>query len=112
MRSFNAADWLVDRHVRDGSGARIAAVCADRTLTYEQLAEEVHRVAAGFRRLGVRPEERITFCMADGIDLLSGILAAMYIGAVPGPGSTMVTRDELTPMGGGARAPGPCGSRG
>jgi benzoate-CoA ligase family protein len=98
MDSFNAADWLVDRHVRQGNGSATAVVCADRTLSYAALADEVRRVATGLRALGVRPEERVTFCMADGIDLLSGILGAMYIGAIPVPVSTMVTGDELSAM--------------
>src|SRR2546430_4079512 len=98
MEIFNAADFLVDRHVRDGNGARIAVVSAGATLSYAELSTEVHRVAAGFRSLGVRPEERIVFCMADGIELLSGILAAMHLGAVPVPVSTMVTGDELAAM--------------
>lgn len=104
MESFNAADYLVDRHVRDGNGSRVAVVSAGRTLTYAQLADEVHRVAAGLRSLGVRPEERVVFCMADGVELLSGILAAMHLGAVPVPVSTMVTGDELATMVVDARA--------
>src|SRR5439155_5184647 len=98
MDSFNAADYLVDRQVRDGNGARVAVVCGPVSLTYQQLADEVRRVATGFRGLGLRPEERVTFCMADGIELLSGILAAMHLGAIPVPVSTMVTGDELATM--------------
>jgi benzoate-CoA ligase family protein len=104
MEIFNAADFLVDRHVRDGNGARIAVASGGRTLSYAELAGEVRRVAAGFRALGARPEERIVFCMADGVELLSGILAAMHLGAVPVPVSTMVTGDELATMVVDARA--------
>src|SRR5689334_18739607 len=104
MEIFNAADFLVDRHVRAGDGDRPAVRCGEQTLSYRGLAGEMHRVAAGFGALGVRPEERIVFCMADGIALLSGILAAMHIGAVPVPVSTMVTADELATMVVDARA--------
>ncbi|HKN98361.1 MAG TPA: benzoate-CoA ligase family protein [Pseudonocardiaceae bacterium] len=92
---FNASDYLVDRHVREGRGGRTAVLAGDRVLTYAELADEIHRVAAGLRSLGVRPEERILYCMADGVELLSAILAAMRIGAVPVPVSTMVTGAEL-----------------
>lgn len=95
---FNAADHLVDRHVRDGDGDRTAVVAPDRTLSYAELADEVHRVAAGLRSVGVRPEERVLLCMADGVELLSAILGAMRIGAVPVPVSTMVTGPELATM--------------
>jgi len=92
---FNAADYLVDRHLREGHGARTAVVTSTRTLTYRELAQEVHRVAGGLRRLGVRPEERVMLCMADDVELLTGILGAMYLGAVPVPVCTMLTGQEL-----------------
>jgi benzoate-CoA ligase family protein len=104
MEVFNAADFLVDRQVRNGNGEKGAVVAGGVGLTYRQLAGEMHRVATGFRSLGVRPEERVVFCMADDVELLSGILAAMFIGAVPVPVSTMVTGDELATMVVDARA--------
>jgi benzoate-CoA ligase len=95
MAGFNAADYLLDRHVRDGNGTRTAVVTPSRTLTYRELADEVHRVAGGLAAIGVRPEERVMLCMVDGVELLSGILGAMYAGVVPVPVSTMVTGPEL-----------------
>ncbi|MEU6143894.1 benzoate-CoA ligase family protein [Streptomyces sp. NPDC047081] len=92
---FNAADWLVDRQVRAGAGGRTAVVTPTRSLTYEELSGEVRRVAAGLHALGVRPEERVLFCMADDIELFTGILAAFRIGAVAVPASTMLTGAEL-----------------
>lgn len=93
--TFNATDYLLHRHVRDGRGDRVAVLCGDRSLTYAELAGETRRVAAGFVALGVRPEERVMLCMADGVELLTGILGAMHMGAVPVPVSTMVTGPEL-----------------
>jgi benzoate-CoA ligase family protein len=93
--TFNATDYLLHRHVRDGHGDRTAVVCDALSLTYSELADETQRVAAGFRALGVRPEERVMFCMADGVEMLTGVLGAMYLGAVPVPVSTMVTGVEL-----------------
>lgn len=93
--TFNAADHLLDRHVRDGHGDRLAVVCGSTSLTYAALAEQTRRVAAGFLAIGVRPEERVMLCMADGVELLTGILGAMRLGAVPVPVSTMVTGGEL-----------------
>jgi len=107
---FNATDYLLDRHLRAGAGDRPAVVCGPDTLTYTALAEETRRVAAGFRVAGVRPEERVMLCMADGVELLSGILAAMYLGAVPVPVSTMVTGAELALMLADSRARVLCAS--
>jgi benzoate-CoA ligase len=107
---FNAADYLSDRHVRDGRGDRTAVVCADRTLSYAELTTETHRVAAGLAGLGVRAEERVMLCMADGVELLTAILGAMRIGAVPVPVSTMVTGAELGGMLADSRARVLCAS--
>jgi len=107
---FNAAQYLVDRHVESGAGGRTAVVTPDATLDYAALAAEVHRVAGGLRAIGVRPEERVVLCMADGVPLLTGILGAMYLGAVPVPVSTMVTGAELAAMLTDARARVVCGS--
>jgi benzoate-CoA ligase len=93
--AFNAADYLLGRHVREGRGDNTAVVSVRRTLSYAELDAEALRVAAGFRRIGVRPEERVMLCMVDDVELLTGILGAMYAGAVPVPISTMVTGLEL-----------------
>lgn len=92
---FNAADYLVGRHLEAGAGGRIAVVSPSRTLSYTELAAEVRRVAAGLRALGVRPEERVLMCMTDEVELFSAILGAMYLGAVAVPCSTMLTGGEL-----------------
>jgi benzoate-CoA ligase family protein len=89
--TFNAVDYLLGPH----DGDRLAVVCGEESLTYAELRERTRRVAAGFRASGVRPEERVMLCMADGVELLTGILGAMYLGAVPVPVSTMVTGAEL-----------------
>jgi benzoate-CoA ligase family protein len=93
--TFNAADHLVARHLRDGDGGRTAVVTPTRTLTYQQLHDEVVRVAAGLRALGVRPEERVLMCMVDEVELFASILATMHVGAVAVPCSTMLTSSEL-----------------
>ncbi|TVT30174.1 benzoate-CoA ligase family protein [Amycolatopsis rhizosphaerae] len=95
MTGFNAADYLVDRHVREGDGAKTAVVTPEVSLSYAELADRVHRVAGGLAAIGVRPEERVMLCMVDGVELLTGVLGAMYAGAVPVPVSTMATGPEL-----------------
>ncbi|MFB4314243.1 benzoate-CoA ligase family protein [Actinomadura sp. 21ATH] len=108
---FNAADYLVDRHLRAGGGGRTAVVAPGRSLTYEDLAGEVRRAAAGLRALGVRPEERVVMCMADGVELFAALLATMRIGAVAVPCSTMLTGPELGTLVADSRARVLLGSR-
>ncbi|MEU4666404.1 benzoate-CoA ligase family protein [Amycolatopsis sp. NPDC023774] len=91
MSGFNAAEYLLGQGRPDAP----AVVSARRTLSYAELTDEAHRVAAGLRSLGVRPEERVMFCMVDDVELLTGILGTMLAGAVAVPVSTMVTGLEL-----------------
>ncbi|MEV7093408.1 benzoate-CoA ligase family protein [Amycolatopsis sp. NPDC051045] len=88
---FNAAEYLLSAGHPDAT----AVVSPRRTLTYAELAAESRRVAGGLAELGVRPEERVMFCMVDDVELLTGILGAMLAGAVAVPVSTMVTGVEL-----------------
>lgn len=92
---FNTVDYLVDRHVRDGHGEDTAVVSPNRTLSYAELSSEIRRVAAGLRELGVRPEERVLLCMTDDVEMFTGLLAIMHLGAVAVPCSTMLTGPEL-----------------
>jgi benzoate-CoA ligase family protein len=93
--SFNAAQYLVDRHVEGGLGGRVAVRSSGRTLTYEQLQDASRTVAAGLRALDVRPGERVMFVASDRPELLAGILGTFRSGAVAVPVSTMLTGPEL-----------------
>lgn len=95
---FNASVHLVDRHVEAGRGDRVAVTGPGGTLTYAGLLTRVRRTAAGLRALGVRPEERVLLFMCDGPDMLVLILAAMRMGAVPVPVSTMLTAGDLAEL--------------
>ncbi|MDT7659861.1 MAG: hypothetical protein QOF38_4576 [Pseudonocardiales bacterium] len=100
---FNAAEYLLAG--ADGQHADRVAVRHPRgELSYRQLAEQVRRVAAALLDLGVRPEERVLCCMVDDVELFTAILAAMYIGAVAVPSSTMLTGPELAKLVADSRA--------
>lgn len=92
---LNAAVYLTERRVAAGDGDRVAIRHPGGSLTYAELTAAVQRVAAGLVAIGVRPEERVLLCMVDDVELVTGILAAMYIGAVAVPSSTMLTGPEL-----------------
>ncbi|CAN5609213.1 benzoate-CoA ligase family protein [soil metagenome] len=91
---FNAADYLLTRHVRAGDGDR-TAVLASETLTYAELDDRVSVVAAGLRELGMRHDDRVMLVMSDEIPMLTGILGAFRGGFVAVPVSTMFTGAEL-----------------
>lgn len=92
---FNACTYLIDRHVEAGRGDQVAVAGPAGQATYAGLRTLVQNVAAGLRGLGVRPEERVLAVASDSPQLLAVLLAAMRIGAVAVPVSTMLTGREL-----------------
>src|SRR5690349_11835867 len=95
---WNAAEYLVDRQVEAGVGGEIALTGAAGELTYAELLDRVQRAAAGMRQLGLLPEQRLVLFMADSPDLVVLYLAALRIGAVPVPVSTMLHADDLAEL--------------
>jgi benzoate-CoA ligase family protein len=95
---FNACEYLLDRRVALGDGPRLAITGVGGDLTYAQLHDRVLRLAAGLRGIGLEPEQRILMFMADSPEFIAVYLAAMRIGAVPVPVSTMVHADGLAEL--------------
>ncbi len=94
---FNACEYLLDRRLA-GEGERVALTGLAGDLTYAQLHAQVCAVAAGLRSLGLRPEQRLLMLMADSPEFVTVYLAAMRIGAVPVPVSTMLRADGVTEL--------------
>ena len=92
--TFNAAEWLVDRTAAE-RGDHPAVETPSQTVTYSDLVELTGRVAAGFRSLGLRRDDRVVFVANDDIPLFAGILGAIRGGFVAVPISTMYGPDEL-----------------
>ncbi len=91
----NAADYFVDRHIREGRGGRLAFTDPERRLTYGALARETQRVAAGLARAGIRREMRIALILLDTIDLPVAFWGAIRAGVIPIPINTLLP-PELT----------------
>jgi benzoate-CoA ligase family protein len=93
--SFNASEYLLDRHIRAGRGDRLALTGVAGDLTYAELAERVGHAARGLRGLGLQAEQRVVMVMTDSPEFVIVYLAAMRIGAVPVPISTMLRADDI-----------------
>ena len=92
---FNAAHYLVDRHVEAGHGDRTAVVSGAQRLSYTDLRALSVAFAAGLAAFDVRRGERVLFVCSDRPELLAGLLGAWRHGAVAVPVSTMLTGPEL-----------------
>ena len=95
---FNAAWWLLDRHVDAGTGERVAYRCGDEQATYAGLQRASWRVANGLLALGVEPGDRVLMVVSDELAFPAAFLAALRIGAVPVPVSTMLRAGEVAAL--------------
>jgi benzoate-CoA ligase family protein len=95
---FNACDYLLDRRVAAGDGDRLALTGVGGDLTYRELLDLVQRTATVLTDLGLQPEQRLMMFMADSPDFVAVYLAAMRIGAIPVPMSTMLHADGLNEL--------------
>ena len=93
--TFNMASLLVDRHVDEGRGDRVAIYCGDATITYAQLQRRVNQAGNMLRTHGVEIENRVMLLMADRPEFIDTYVGAMKIGAVPVPINVMSTSEEL-----------------
>jgi benzoate-CoA ligase family protein len=94
----NASAYLIDRHVLAGDGARLALTGPAGDVSYAGLHDLVGRTATVLRDLGLQPEQRIVLFMADSPAFVAVFLAAMRIGAVPVPVSTMLRAEGLAEL--------------
>jgi benzoate-CoA ligase family protein len=98
VQLFNACEYLLDRRLAAGEGERLALTGAAGEVSYAALYDQVCRVASGLRSLGLQPEQRLLMLMADSPDFVTVYLAAMRIGAIPVPVSTMLRPDGVAEL--------------
>ncbi len=103
-RRYNAAVDLLDRHVAEGRGARVACRDDRGEITYAGLAERANRAGNMLRSLGVQAEQRVLLVLLDSIDFPALFLGAIKIGAVPVPVNTLLTSEDYAFMADDSRA--------
>ena len=93
---FNFAQHLLDCNVQ--RSAKPAFIDDHGSLSYGALDQQVRRLAAGLRALGLRREERVLLLMLDGNHWPVAFLGAMHAGLVPVAVNTLLTADDYAYM--------------
>jgi 2-aminobenzoate-CoA ligase len=93
---LNLADYLLDRHVREGRGENIAIKFRDKTITYSDLQLLVNKFANGLKSVGAGAQDRIGIRMVNSPEAIVTIFAIEKIGAIPVPTSPLWSPEELT----------------
>jgi 2-aminobenzoate-CoA ligase len=92
---LNSTEELLDRHVAEGRGDRIALLFEDQRTTYAALAAQVNRLAGALRQLGVGEEDRVLLRAPSIPPALVGNFAVLKLGAVIVPISPLFSRAEI-----------------
>ncbi|MFU8857855.1 MAG: benzoate-CoA ligase family protein [Deferrisomatales bacterium] len=92
---FNAATFLLDRHLAEGRGDKVALMCRGQSWTYREVQREVNRLGNALRGLGVEIENRVFLLSPDVPELVFGLLASMKIGAVPIAANTLLPAADI-----------------
>ena len=91
---FNAADYFIDRNIRQGRGHKTAIYTEHRNYTYNNVQKMVNKTANALRDLGVGIEDRVMMVMLDIPQFYAIFWGTVRIGAVPIPVNTMLPPDD------------------
>jgi 2-aminobenzoate-CoA ligase len=91
----NLADFLLDRHVREGRGDNPAIKFMDKTITYAQLQQQVNKFGNALKDIGVEPQDRVGIRLVNSPQAVVAIFAIEKIGAIPVPTSPLWSGEEV-----------------
>ena len=100
----NAVTALLDSHVAQRRGDRVAFVDPARALSYGELQAQTCRLANLLTRLDIRREERAAMVMLDTVDFPTVFLGAIRAGVAPAPLNTLLPAEQYAYMLADARA--------
>ena len=92
---LNLADFLLDRHIREGRGDNPAIKFMDQTVSYAQLQEMVNKFGNSLKDAGVESQDRVGIRLVNSIQALVAIFAIEKIGAIPVPTSPLWSGEEV-----------------
>ena len=93
---LNLADFLLDRHVREGRGGNAAIKFMDESITYAQLQRMVNKFGNALKENGVEPQDRVGIRLVNTPQAVVAIFAIEKIGAIPVPTSPLWSAEEIS----------------
>jgi 2-aminobenzoate-CoA ligase len=92
---LNLADFLLDRHVKEGRGDNAAILFGDTKLTYKEVAAMANKVANVLKSLGVESQDRVGIRMTNAPEAVAINFGIMKLGAIPVPVSPLWAKEEV-----------------
>lgn len=92
---LNLADFLLDRHVREGRGDNVAILFGDQKITYKELLAQANKFANVLKSLGVEEQDRVGIRMTNAPEAIAINFGIMKVGAIPVPVSPLWAKEEV-----------------
>jgi 2-aminobenzoate-CoA ligase len=92
---LNIADFLIDRHVREGRGDNPAVKFMDKVISYAQLQQMVNKFGNALKEAGVESQDRVGIRLVNSPQAIVAIFAIEKIGAIPVPTSPLWSGEEV-----------------
>ena len=92
----NAADWFVERHLKEGRGAKTVfreSGGDKRSISYAELSQRSAQFAGALQRADIRREERVACLVLDQIEYPEIFWGALKAGAIPVAINTLLSGD-------------------
>jgi len=96
--TFNAASWYVDRHLRQGRGAKLAIRQDGVDVTYAELAAHVGRAGNALSGLALEVGDRVLMVVQDCPEFFYFFWGAIKAGFVPVPVSFLMRAPDIAHM--------------
>ena len=106
---LNLADFLLDRHVKEGRGDQAAILFGDTKITYKELMAMANKVANVLKSLGVESQDRVGIRMTNAPEAVAINFGIMKLGAIPVPVSPLWAKEEVAFVRQQLRVQGLCG---
>lgn len=91
----NAADFFLDRHVREGRGERTAFIDDTGSISYAALCDTTTAFARAIVRAGIHREARMALILLDSIAFPTAFWGALRAGIVPVPINTLLPATQI-----------------
>jgi 2-aminobenzoate-CoA ligase len=92
---LNIAEFLLDRHVREGRGDNAAIKFMDKTISYAQLQQMVNKFGNALKDSGVESQDRVGIRLVNSPQAIVAVFAIEKIGAIPVPTSPLWSGEEV-----------------
>ena len=92
---FNIAELLIDRHLAEGRGHKVAVRTLERDVTYAELIASVNRFGNTLTTIGLRPGDRLAMVAKDCPEFLYLFFGATKVGVLPIPLNSLLRANDF-----------------